>query len=108
MRLVLSYMVALALQSLNANSKDITTIDDSWKNENLNMLSGAVTPTPVSDVLSDLHSSSDFVLLEVNAFHTEYKEKAIRVKCTLSVKSWRQICVAQLSRSGGQSAAPIC
>ena len=56
---------------------------------------------PVEDVLCDLHNASDLVLLEVISIASEYKEKALRVKCTLSSKDWRKFCVAQLSRNVG-------
>ena len=55
----------------------------------------------IQDILSDLHNTSDLVILEAVAMASAYKEKALHVKCSTSAKQWRLFCVSQLNGNVG-------
>jgi len=79
--------------------EDNLIANNDWKGENPDFI--AVANASIADMSRDLNSASDLALSELIAVARDYKEKAIRVKCSLASKEWRTFCIAQLSRNVG-------
>ena len=75
-------------------------INCDWKGENPDLLAASGN-LHIQQMMSDLHNTSDLVILEAVAMATAYKEKALQVKCSTSAKQWRLFCVAQLNGNVG-------
>lgn len=90
---------ACTAEELKSYYDDNQKINDDWKGEQPNVL--VTSNRLVSEVLLDLHNTSDLVLLEFCSLAKEYKDKALRVKGSKSAKSWRDFCLAQLSKNVG-------
>ena len=78
-----------------------TLLDCDWKGEHPDLLVTASGSVHIRDIMSDLHNTSDLVLIEAASLATSYKEKALRVKSSTSSKQWREFCTSQLSGNVG-------
>ena len=75
-------------------------IDTTWKGENPDHLQTG--DCKVEHALHDMHNLSGLCLVEFITLCSEYKDIAIRIKCSRSLKDWRAFCLVQLSKGGAR------
>ena len=76
-------------------------LDDDWKGTHSDLIQSVEPHLPIGTILCSLHEYSDLVLIECSTLAVDYKEKALRVKCSRSSKDWRKFCLSQLARNVG-------
>ena len=98
---LLCHGVACTADQLKNHFSNAETLSDDWKGPMPNMLQTHTPHLDIACALADLHNQSDITLGEMCALCTDYKQRAIRYKCSLSSKDWRAFCLSQLSRNIG-------